>query len=194
VLSGTTKPEEKVKAFELGAMDFVCKPFDREELAASLDLHSLAVTGVLEGEGRVLLGRRSGQVAHYNGLLEFAPAGTLEARGAAPGDPIDFRHQLLVELQEELGIGADQVEACQPLGLVGDPGLRCWDIVCRLRLRDPRSVISLAGQVPSSEHDQLRVLDHAALAELLDESPGALVPSSASIAEALLGRSDVGSV
>lgn len=32
VLSGSTDPEEKVKAFELGAMDFVCKPFDIHEL------------------------------------------------------------------------------------------------------------------------------------------------------------------
>ncbi len=37
VLSGTTKPEEKVKAFELGAMDFVCKPFDIHELRVRIN-------------------------------------------------------------------------------------------------------------------------------------------------------------
>ncbi|HBS29169.1 MAG TPA: diguanylate cyclase response regulator [Phycisphaerales bacterium] len=37
VLSGTTSPEDKVRAFELGAMDFVCKPFDIHELRARIN-------------------------------------------------------------------------------------------------------------------------------------------------------------
>lgn len=37
VLSGSTSPEEKVKAFELGAMDFVCKPFDIHELRVRIN-------------------------------------------------------------------------------------------------------------------------------------------------------------
>ena len=36
VLSGNSKPEDKVRAFELGAMDFVTKPFDIHELRARI--------------------------------------------------------------------------------------------------------------------------------------------------------------
>jgi two-component system, cell cycle response regulator len=36
VLSGNSDPEDKVRAFELGAMDFVCKPFDIHELRARI--------------------------------------------------------------------------------------------------------------------------------------------------------------
>lgn len=36
ILSGTTSPEEKVRAFELGAMDYVTKPFDVHELRARI--------------------------------------------------------------------------------------------------------------------------------------------------------------
>ncbi|MDX2116153.1 MAG: diguanylate cyclase [Planctomycetota bacterium] len=36
VVSGTSSPEDKVRAFELGAMDFVTKPFDVHELRARI--------------------------------------------------------------------------------------------------------------------------------------------------------------
>lgn len=45
IVSGSTRPEDKVKAFELGAMDFVTKPFDIHELRARINsaikLHNL---------------------------------------------------------------------------------------------------------------------------------------------------------
>jgi diguanylate cyclase (GGDEF)-like protein len=55
VLSGNTNPEDKVKAFELGAMDFVCKPFDIHELRArigsAIRLHRLMK--MLENRARI---------------------------------------------------------------------------------------------------------------------------------------------
>jgi DNA-binding response OmpR family regulator len=61
VLSGLTSPQEKVTAFDLGAVDYVTKPFDLTELRArirsALQIHALLE--MLEKRAQIEASRRS---------------------------------------------------------------------------------------------------------------------------------------
>lgn len=55
VLSGNSDPEDKVRAFEIGAMDFVCKPFDVHELRARIHsaIRISSLMGMLEKRAQI---------------------------------------------------------------------------------------------------------------------------------------------
>jgi len=89
-------------------------------LAAALGLRCLAVCGVVCCPDGVVLGRRDPDAIYQPGEWQLPPAGSVD-RGAERGDAADLRTALLGELQEELGINADAVEAIRPLCLVMHP-------------------------------------------------------------------------
>ncbi len=55
VLSGNSDPGDKVRAFEIGAMDFVCKPFDVHELRARIQsaIRISTLMGMLEKRAQI---------------------------------------------------------------------------------------------------------------------------------------------
>ena len=89
-------------------------------LAAALGLRCLAVCGAVCCPDGVVLGRRDPGAIYQPGEWQLPPAGSVD-RGAERGDAADLRAALLAELQEELGISANAVEAIRPLCLVMHP-------------------------------------------------------------------------
>lgn len=92
-----------------------------------LGVRALGVKGIVERDGRYLLGRRAPNVAAYQNLWEFAPAGGVEP-GKSPSRII--REELL----EETGLRSDREPV--PVAVLHDPILHCWELVFRLHATD----------------------------------------------------------
>lgn len=111
-----------------------------QDASFDLGVRPLGTKGLVEREGRFLLGRRSERVAHYKSMWEFAPGGVVEP-GTTPAETI------ITELYEETGLRA----SAEPthLALIFDEVLRTWEIVFRLR------VTTTGDEPPTSEYAEL---------------------------------------
>lgn len=100
----------------------------------------LALTGVVtacDGAGveYVLMGLRAAKTRMYGGLWEFAPAGGVDPPGV--GEVFDaslLRRVLAHELEEEVGLPAEALGACEPVMVVLNEEARSYDVVMRTRL------------------------------------------------------------
>jgi hypothetical protein len=81
-------------------------------LRRTLGLRPLAVSGVLSCREGVVLGQRGAEVSQDPGHWELVPSGGVT-------EP-DLEAQILAELHEEIGLGADQVRVGKPIGLILD--------------------------------------------------------------------------
>jgi len=104
----------------------------RPDLATSLALRPLAVTGLLRCADGIVLGRREAGAAYLAGQWQSVPAGSVERRGqlphaaaerperperSAPIDnaPVDLAAQITAECEEELGLAASALRVGAPL-------------------------------------------------------------------------------
>jgi hypothetical protein len=90
-----------------------------------LGVRPLGVKGVIERDGKFLMGRRSARVAMYANMWEFAPSGSVDF-GRAPHEVIDH------ELHEETGLLCEGEP--MSIAILLDPVLQCWEIVYRLNI------------------------------------------------------------
>lgn len=143
---------------------FVARERD-SELRDALGVRAIGVSGVVVfdgGETHVLVGRRADDVTEYPGAWELVPSG-----GISPEtNPLDA---LLVELEEEAGLGPEAVERALPLGLVHDVAQDGFDICFRLHIRG-------AEAVARDEYGELAAIGLGEARRLLDEGPA--VPTS----------------
>lgn len=91
-----------------------------QDAGFDLGVRPLGVKGITERGGRILLGRRSEDVAAYRGLWEFAPGGVVE-----PGEAPEVT--VVRELREETGLDVRGEPVC--LAAVYDDVLRTWELV-----------------------------------------------------------------
>ncbi|MBT8484731.1 MAG: NUDIX hydrolase [Phycisphaerales bacterium] len=118
-----------------------------------LGVRPLGVKGIVERDGRLLMGRRAEFVGGYPGQWELAPAGVVE-----PGtDPAAV---LARELREETGLEAAGEPI--PVAILFDDVLRCWEIVARLDARP-------GGAPVTNEYTELRWCER-------DRPPAPLTP------------------
>lgn len=126
-VSAIAETDEKVKGFELGAVDFVTKPFQREELLARVRTH-LEVNR-LRHNLEALVDERTSELVNSEKklracLIDFiaAIASTVEMR-----DPYTAGHQrrvanLAVAIGRELSLPEEQLEGLHLAGVVHDVG------------------------------------------------------------------------
>lgn len=124
-------------------------------IARALNLRPLAVSGLLVCRDGVVFARRGGAVTQGPGRWELAPSGGLEptATGAAP----DVARQILIELQEELGIAPDQAQVQAPLGLIDNDDGGVVDIVVPLTTPLDAAAIIHAHQGHLGEYDAVQI-------------------------------------
>ena len=132
------------------------EPFD-------LGVRPLGVKGVIERDGRFLMGYRSTHVAMYASTWEFAPSGSVDF-GRQPQDVVAH------ELQEETGLRTTHEPVAT--AVLFDPILKCWEIVYRLTIADD------AEPRVTQEYPEVRWFDRASL-------PRDLSPVARQIAELL---------
>jgi len=138
----------------------------------------LAVTGVLERNGSVLLGLRSEQSGVHPGVWEFVPSGGMEVPMAdlLTGDA--FFAQLIDELNEE--VAGWSVSSPRVMGLVIDPAVPSCDLVIRASARP-----NAEADQGSWEHLKLAWVEVGDLSAFAASKP--CIPTVAPIAAALLG-------
>lgn len=93
----------------------------RHELFGEIGARPLAVGGVILGPDGVVFGRRPASAIYQAGEWQLPPAGSIDGGAARPGSQggeVDFMHQLIAELQEELGMKACAVRNPRPLCIV----------------------------------------------------------------------------
>lgn len=104
------------------------------------DVRLLALTGVVtardrEGVEHVLMGLRAAKTRMYGGLWEFAPAGGVDPPGEGQTfDALLLRRVLVRELEEEVGLPAEALGACDPVMVVLNEEARSYDVVMRTKL------------------------------------------------------------
>lgn len=96
---------------------FLAQHSDRG-LAAELRLRPLAVSGLLVCADGAVFGRRSPNNAEAVGQWELAPSGGVDARTLQVGQAINAVDQILVELEEELGVSRRFVERAEMFCMV----------------------------------------------------------------------------
>ncbi len=90
-----------------------------------LGVRSLGVTGLVTRGGRVLMGQRSQQVAHYKGLWEFGPSGVVEPQKGVV-------RSLAVEITEEVGL--TMIAPPIARAIVRDHRLKTWELVYQVQV------------------------------------------------------------
>ncbi len=116
-------------------------------LCAKLGVMPLGVMGVTFHKGKVLVAKRSENVTQYPGEWEFAPSGGIDRSYG-----LDFRKQLLAELEEESGISSKFVEKITPFSVVHDLTAPCVDICLRIELAEEAE---FPNSSPTGEYQQL---------------------------------------
>lgn len=141
----------------------------------------LAVSGYIEENGRLLVGRRPGAVTQYPGRIEAIPSGSIDD---APSDGrVDPEAALLKELEEEAGLATSVAEVGEPL-LIRDWKEHTFDLCYRLRLSVPiDEALARAKQVGHYQDPRC-----ARLSELTAQSRD-LVPTTLAIVDMLMARS-----
>lgn len=137
-------------------------------LYPALQVRSLAVTGILACRDGVVLGRRGPGVATDAGRWELAPAGSVDGKWLDAAGRPDLRAQVLVELEEEIGIAAScLIEPPAPVGLVEDED-HAIDVglVLRVGLGAAEVEARFAG-LAGREHSELRVVPVAEVGAFL---------------------------
>lgn len=153
-VSAATETEEKVKGFELGAVDFVTKPYQRDELLARvhthLELNRLRDHLEQQVDMRTAELRKSEKELRASLLDSIAAlAATVEIR-----DPYTAGHQqrtaqLAVAIAKELHLSEEQIEGIHLACLVHDIG----------KIHVPAELLSKPGKLSALEFELIK--EHA---------------------------------
>ncbi len=151
-VSALSETDEKVQGFNLGAVDFVTKPYQREELLARvrthLELHHL------RHHLEVLVDERTGELHESEKKLRAGLLGVVAAIAATVEmrDPYTAGHQrrvahLAAAIAGELGLQADQIEGLQLASILHDLG----------KIRVPAEILSKPGQLDNLEFGLIKL-------------------------------------
>ncbi|WP_336762216.1 hypothetical protein [Asaia sp. VD9] len=149
------------------------------ELAARLNLRSLAVTGLLLCPDGVVLGRRNPNSLYLPGYWQGVPAGSVEAREDA--DTVDLGAQLLAELDEEVGLSG-AVTLSGPLLACEHDHTHIVDLGFMIRTDLSFAAIRAAWQARANdEYDQIACHERHLVASL----SGHVLPTTKAMLERL---------
>lgn len=150
-VSAVLDTDEKVQGFELGAVDFVTKPYQRDELLARVRTH--LEVGRLRNHLEELVEERTrelreSEMKHRASLIDFitAIAATVEMR-----DPYTAGHQrrvanLASAIAHELLLKEDQIEGLYLASVVHDIG----------KIRTPAEILCKPGKLDEVEYSLIK--------------------------------------
>jgi hypothetical protein len=158
----------------------------RPELYDALQVRPVAVSGLFECADGIVFGRRSDTMMQDAGLWELVPSGGLDTSNRAPGE-VDYRAQLLTELDEEIGIGSDAISSLTPFCLVEDLDSHVLDIgIAMVSPLSADAMLRIHREAKSNEYEELRVVPVADMAKFIRGEAAQLVGVSAALIDQFL--------
>lgn len=153
-VSAVTETDEKVQGFELGAVDFVTKPYQRDELLARVRTH--LELNRLRNHLEDLVDERTSELQTSEKKLRTSLLDSITALAAIVEmrDPYTAGHQrrvseLAVAIATELQLPEDQILAIHLASVVHDVG----------KIRVPAEILSKPGRLSPLEFDLIK--EHA---------------------------------
>jgi hypothetical protein len=148
-------------------------------LFADLGVRSLAACGVLRCADGVVFGRRPSAAIYQASLWQPCPAGSVDGGARGLDGTMDYRAQLLTELREELGLGAEVISDITPLCVVEHAGSHVCDLGMAVRTTLSADAIQEAHRVRgNAEYDPLRIIPVADLCAFISWAGASLVPQA----------------
>ena len=129
-VSAVSESNEKVHGFELGAVDFVTKPYQRDELLARVHMH--LELNRLRNNLEDLVEERSVELSENEKKLRASLIDSIAALAAV---------QIAVAIAREMQLPEEQVEGIQLAGVVHDIG----------KIRVPAEILSKPGRLTALE-------------------------------------------
>ncbi len=147
-------------------------------LFAVLRIRSLAACGVLCCPDGIVIGRREPRSLYQPGLWQLPPAGSVDHGAATPGGA-DWRHAILAELQEELGIPPSAAAALTPFCLVQHP-TGVLDLGIRIdTAMSATEIMARHATLGDGEYDALRIIAQPDVITTIEAEGSVLVPAAA---------------
>ena len=150
---------------------------ERPDLFGALGVRPLAVCGVLRCADGVVFGRRHAGAIYQADMWQLPPAGSVDAHAVGTDGMVGLDRQLLAELQEELGLAADDVDAPVPLCVVEHPGSHVSDLGMALQSGlDGDAIRAAHAERGNGEYPTLRIVRIEDLPDFLADAGDAVVP------------------
>lgn len=150
---------------------------ERPSLFDALEVRPLAVCGVVQCADGVVFGRRHAGAIYQADMWQLPPAGSVDAHAVGADGVVALDRQLLAELQEELGLSADDVDLLMPLCVVEHPGSHVSDLGIALRSRlDGAAIRAAHAERGNGEYPTFRIVGIEELPAFLLEAGELMVP------------------
>ena len=138
-----------------------------------LNIRSLAVSGIAQTVDRVLIGKRSSQVATCPGKYEFVPSGGVDPHSLQSDGKINVYRQFELELFEEAAISVTEIKEIRLRNLVWDESLSTFELCADLFINYR---ILKEELKPNSEYESLNWLPKRDLKDFIEKNEEEFVP------------------
>ncbi|OIR13720.1 cyclic di-GMP phosphodiesterase response regulator RpfG [mine drainage metagenome] len=150
-VSAATESDEKVQGFHVGAIDYVTKPYQRDELLARVHTH--LELNRLRNHLEELVGERTAELKESERKLRTSLIDSITALAATVEmrDPYTAGHQrrvaqLAIAIAKELRLAEEQIEGIQLAGVVHDVG----------KIQIPAEILSKPGRLTPLEFELIK--------------------------------------
>ncbi len=146
-------------------------------LFPAIGIRSLSACGVLRCAGGVAIGQRPAGAIYQPGMWQLAPAGSVDSHAATLDGTVDLAGQILRELDEEVGLAANQVGRPIPLCVVEHPGSHVSD--CGMAFStdlDAEMVLAIHRGRGNGEYRELRIVPDRDIPAFVAQAGDSLVP------------------
>ncbi|BCK87019.1 cyclic di-GMP phosphodiesterase response regulator RpfG [Sideroxyarcus emersonii] len=150
-VSAATESDEKVQGFSVGAIDYVTKPYQRDELLARVHTH--LELNRLRNHLEDLVDERTAELKESERKLRTSLIDSITALAATVEmrDPYTAGHQrrvaeLAIAIAKELHLAEEQIEGIQLAGVVHDVG----------KIQIPAEILSKPGRLTPLEFELIK--------------------------------------
>jgi hypothetical protein len=142
-----------------------------------LGVRPLSVCGVLRCADGVAIGRRPPAAIYQPGMWQLPPAGSVDQNAIRADGSADPAAQTLIELHEEIGLAAADVDHPRPLCVVEHPGSHVSDLGMAMTTRlNGAAVLAAHRERGNAEYDPLLIVPFDGLAAFVASHLTDLVP------------------
>jgi len=153
----------------------------RPRLFDRLRVRPLGVSGMIESPDGVIFGRRGRHLGSEVEKWELAPSGGLDAGASCEHGIVDYMHQFLDELGDEIGLSESDILDAVAFTLVEDPESHVFDLGIRARTNLREAQIKEAFVRSTGEYSSLSVVSLDAIRRFVDSHD--VVPVSVALLE-----------